>query len=98
MQSRSPGPGPVLAAWTVTDGCHRSTKSYARLLAGFVAARQAQYVACSGAIVANLYLGQNGEPAQLGSLSSDTDLVTLTIGGNDAGFPDVLTHCVRLLN
>ncbi|MCX4981307.1 GDSL-type esterase/lipase family protein [Streptomyces sp. NBC_00572] len=31
-----------------------------------------------------------------GVLSGDTDLVTLTIGGNDAGFPTVMQDCVTL--
>ena len=32
--------------------------------------------------------------SQLGPLSSTTDLVSITIGGNDAGFSDVMTNCV----
>jgi hypothetical protein len=31
---------------------------------------------------------------QLGSLNSSTGLVSITIGGNDAGFADVMTTCV----
>lgn len=31
---------------------------------------------------------------QLGPLNSGTDLVSLTVGGNDAGFADVMTTCV----
>ncbi|MFF6794487.1 SGNH/GDSL hydrolase family protein [Streptomyces filamentosus] len=31
-----------------------------------------------------------------GVLSSDTDLVTLTIGGNDAGFPQVMQYCATI--
>jgi putative cell wall-binding protein/lysophospholipase L1-like esterase len=38
-----------------------------------------------------------GVPPQLdqGAVSTRSDLVTLTIGGNDLGFSDVLTHCAR---
>jgi hypothetical protein len=39
--------------------------------------------------------GQWGEGAQLDRLSKDTQLVTLSIGGNDAGFPFVLPECVH---
>jgi hypothetical protein len=79
---------------TEDNGCHRSLRSYSRLVAprlGYLP----RYVACSGAIVANLYLGQNGEASQLDALSNKTSLVTLTVGGNDTGFPDVLDHCIR---
>ena len=74
-----------------------------------IAVRQAQgeegvdwrFIACSGATTANVERGgdvQNGEPAtQLdqGALTAETDLVTITIGGNDAGFADVLDLCFR---
>ena len=36
-------------------------------------------------------------PPQLDSLSTDTQLVTLTIGGNDIGFSDLAQDCVSVL-
>ena len=36
-------------------------------------------------------------PPQLDSLSADTQLVTLTIGGNDIGFSDLAQDCVSVL-
>jgi lysophospholipase L1-like esterase len=42
---------------------------------------------CSGATTSDLI------NTQAASLSSDTDWVTYTIGGNDAGFADVITEC-----
>ncbi|HLT59587.1 MAG TPA: SGNH/GDSL hydrolase family protein, partial [Microlunatus sp.] len=45
------------------------------------------YQACSGAVTADV------RSNQLGALNSGTSHVTLTIGGNDAGFADVLTEC-----
>ncbi|MER5635776.1 SGNH/GDSL hydrolase family protein [Kitasatospora sp. NPDC002227] len=43
--------------------------------------------------------GQNGEIAQLdqGFLDANTTLVTISIGGNDAKFSDIVTKCVTYL-
>jgi lysophospholipase L1-like esterase len=43
--------------------------------------------ACSGAVTSDVL------SKQVSSLSSDTDLVTITIGGNDVGFSDVVITC-----
>jgi lysophospholipase L1-like esterase len=40
-------------------------------------------VSCSGSKIPDLSLSFNGTPAQLDSLKRGTDIVTLTIGGND---------------
>jgi lysophospholipase L1-like esterase len=83
---------------TATDTCHRSPQSYGRVYAtgppvAYVPA-QVQHLACSGATIANLTTsGQNGEPAQIGAIDPTASLVTVTIGGNDAGFAGVLTRC-----
>ena len=58
-----------------------------------------QLIACSGARTEHLkpgVLGQYGEVAQLdrGFVNEDTDVVTLSIGGNDAQFTPVLRTCV----
>ncbi|MGW2220233.1 SGNH/GDSL hydrolase family protein [Nonomuraea sp. NPDC001684] len=59
-------------------------------------------LACSGAqtkhVAGDAYA--NGEPPQIdqGYLDADTDLVTLSIGGNDAGFSDVISRCTVGLN
>ncbi|MDX6254978.1 MAG: hypothetical protein QOJ11_1312 [Frankiales bacterium] len=82
---------------TVADQCHRSHNAYpvrtaARLPHGW----RLSFAACSGATTAGvLTTGQNGEPAQLTALSATTTrLVTLTLGGNDAGFTEALAPCV----
>ncbi len=43
------------------------------------------HVACSGARIPDVRANQ------LGALSADTNLVTISIGGNDAGFVDART-------
>jgi lysophospholipase L1-like esterase len=57
-----------------------------------------QFIACSGAETENISSGgppKWTEEAQLDqdAVTSDTDLVTITIGGNDAEFRDVLKWC-----
>ncbi|MGC8480949.1 MAG: SGNH/GDSL hydrolase family protein, partial [Acidimicrobiales bacterium] len=56
-----------------------------------------QYVACSGAVTADLFSANHeygSEAPQLSVLSPQTSVVTLTIGGNDVGFASILEACV----
>jgi lysophospholipase L1-like esterase len=68
--------------------CRRSVYSYPSLLA-----RSQNYSldlrACSGATTADV------TRVQLDALGAGTDVVTLTIGGNDAGFAHVLITCAK---
>lgn len=68
------------------SGCQRSTAAYPSLVA---AARgyTLNFRACSGATVADV------TNSQLSALSASTAYVTISVGGNDAGFADVLTEC-----
>lgn len=68
--------------------CDRSTKAYPYLWNAAHAPSSFTFNACSGATTDDVLAGQ------LGSLSSSTTLVSLTVGGNDAGFADVMTTCV----
>jgi lysophospholipase L1-like esterase len=68
-----------------SGSCYRSPQAYPPLVAQGISA-QLTFAACSGARVPDIY-------NQLGSLNADTDLVTLSVGGNDAGFVDVITRC-----
>lgn len=58
-----------------------------------------RFIACQGATTRNVVptgVAQPGEPGpQLaqGAVTADTDLVSLTVGGNDARFADVLQLC-----
>ena len=72
----------------ISDGtsCQRSTYAYPYLVAsqrGFTLSFQA----CSGAKIPDV----TGK--QLGALSSSTAYVTISVGGNDAGFSSVITEC-----
>ncbi|MGF0172666.1 SGNH/GDSL hydrolase family protein [Streptomyces sp. Marseille-Q5077] len=68
--------------------CRRSTKAYPYLWAAANSPSSFDFTACSGA--------QTGDvtASQLGPLSSATALVSISIGGNDAGFADIMTTCV----
>jgi lysophospholipase L1-like esterase len=82
------------------NSCHRSSKAWPALLAK---RRKAAFVsfACSGAEIVDVLDGTPRSPepertvAQLDRLRgvASVDLVTLTIGGNDAGFAKVLVRC-----
>nr|BFD91018.1 SGNH/GDSL hydrolase family protein [Kitasatospora sp. Xyl93] len=82
-------------------GCHRSGANYPSLVAKglSLAAGQFKDVSCSGARTGDLSSPQKvadgTNPAQLDALTADTRLVTLGIGGNDAGFMEVVTECAK---
>ena len=72
----------------INDGtsCQRSVYAYPSLLAsqkGYAL----NFRACSGATIADV------TSTQLSALGTATRYVTLSVGGNDAGFADVLTEC-----
>ena len=68
--------------------CMRSTKAYPYLWAAANAPSSFTFVACSGATTGSVASGQ------LGALGSSTTLVSVTAGGNDIGFADVMQTCV----
>lgn len=53
-------------------------------------------VSCSGATTADMTSAQGAVPAQFDALDRGTDLVTVTIGGNDIGFSTVLGTCAQV--
>ncbi|MEU3227395.1 SGNH/GDSL hydrolase family protein [Streptomyces sp. NPDC006976] len=68
--------------------CKRSTLAYPSLWAAANSPSSFAFTACSGAITSDV------TAKQLGPLNASTDLVSISIGGNDAGFADVMTTCV----
>ncbi|MFF0436010.1 SGNH/GDSL hydrolase family protein [Streptomyces sp. NPDC004327] len=73
---------------SASGDCKRSTKAYPVLWKNANAPSSFAFTACSGAVTGDVTANQ------LGPLSAATDLVSITIGGNDAGFSDVMTTCV----
>jgi lysophospholipase L1-like esterase len=82
-------------------GCLRSDRNYAHVAADRLAAATFRDVTCSGATTADLVNPQTVldgvNPPQVDALAASTTLVTLTIGGNDVGFSEVLERCASLV-
>lgn len=71
-----------------SGSCDRSTKAYPEQWAGANSPATFTSVACSGATTADVLA------SQVSALSAGTTLVSITIGGNDAGFASVMETCV----
>jgi GDSL-like Lipase/Acylhydrolase family len=86
------------------DQCNRSTLAYPVLADAAKQLGKLTFVACAGAVTSDLVSPNHDhntspvthaiEPAQISSIPVHTKSVTLTIGGNDAGFASVLASCV----
>ncbi|WEH19125.1 SGNH/GDSL hydrolase family protein [Streptomyces sp. VNUA24] len=68
--------------------CKRSTKAYPYLWAAANSPSSFHFTACSGARTGDVLANQ------LAPLGPGTGLVSVSVGGNDAGFADVMTTCV----
>ncbi|MGH3240569.1 MAG: SGNH/GDSL hydrolase family protein [Spirillospora sp.] len=73
---------------SASGACKRSANAYAKLWAAAHKPASFKFVACSGATTTDVASGQ------LGSLSASTTLVSISVGGNDAGFANVMQTCV----
>ncbi|WP_171074644.1 SGNH/GDSL hydrolase family protein [Nonomuraea basaltis] len=73
--------------------CARSNRSYPALLA-LVYKSSFKNATCTGATTRSIWNHQGSKPPQANSLSADTTLVTLTIGGNDIGFSEIIATCI----
>jgi lysophospholipase L1-like esterase len=108
--SYSSGEGvlPYTDTGDLLSGCHRSTLAYSRLLRlpdlplpiATSPDVDFDFYACSGAVTRNVTAageGQNGEPPQLATVNAvdaTRDLVTISIGGNDAQFMPLVEYCL----
>ncbi|MGZ7033112.1 MAG: hypothetical protein ACXVIJ_14225, partial [Thermoanaerobaculia bacterium] len=108
---------------TYDNRCHRSAQAYPHLIAPIVHAQQSIFVACSGAVTANVGATKSpslnpptprhplspvnvaGGHTQLQDVQTfaadrlaghDPSVITIGIGGNDAGFGSLVEHCVAL--
>ncbi|MET8575842.1 SGNH/GDSL hydrolase family protein [Streptomyces sp. NPDC005012] len=68
--------------------CKRSNLAYPQLWANANASAAFSFMACSGATTSSV------RSTQMGPLTTGTQLVSVTAGGNDAGFADVMQTCV----
>ncbi len=90
------------------DGCFRAEDNYPHRVAAALGITDANFqdVTCSGAVTENISTAPGQVtmppfnvgplPIQGAALSATTDIVTVTIGGNDLGFADVAEDCIVL--
>lgn len=76
-------------------GCHRAPGAYSQVISqAFTFQGGSNFVACSGATTGSVQSGEHGEGSQFDALNPKTTLVTISAGGNDAHFADVMSKCV----
>lgn len=87
---------------TPAVGCLQSTTDYPHQVAASLGLRLDDRT-CTGATTDNITrlpqstgAGRGTAPVQADALSKDTDLVTVSIGGNDLGFTDLIANCLAL--
>ena len=71
-----------------SGSCDRSNNAYPEQWAGAHAPASFVSVACAGATTSDVI------SSQVSALSASTTLVSITIGGNDAGFAGIMETCV----
>ena len=76
-------------SYTLDSGCQRGVYAYPYLLSQQRPNTTLTFVACGGATTTTLM------NTQISSVTSTTNIVTVTIGGNDAGFSDVILECAK---
>jgi lysophospholipase L1-like esterase len=86
-------------------GCDRSQAAYGRQFASnpaysSIGDADIHHIACSGATIADLTTtSQSDEQTpQISQIGTGSKLVTVSIGGNDLGFANVLTYCLNPAN
>jgi hypothetical protein len=84
----------VLPADLSTPQCLRSTRNYPHVIAAATGS-QLTDVTCGAAETSHFFESQYpGVPPQLEAVKEDTQLITMTIGGNDSGvFIDTILDC-----
>ncbi|SDY14148.1 GDSL-like Lipase/Acylhydrolase family protein [Amycolatopsis xylanica] len=84
-----------VGTWTYdnsSDACRRGPLAYPRLWAAAHPSTTFVEASCSGARTADVL------NTQVPKLTADTTLVTIQVGGNDAGFVDVLKQCILTID
>jgi hypothetical protein len=90
--------GPLIPNPVLPLGCLKSSNNYPHLAAPKIGLALKD-PSCSGATTAHMTQQQNVEPdgpnpPQFNSLSAETEVVSLTIGGNDIGFTSIIENCI----
>lgn len=77
--------------YTWSSGCQRGPYAYPALIAAERPSTSLTFVACSGAKTGDVLANQ------VQYVTASTNIVTITIGGNDAGFATVVSKCAQPL-
>ncbi|MQA25677.1 MAG: SGNH/GDSL hydrolase family protein [Micromonosporaceae bacterium] len=81
-------------------GCVRSDHNYPTLVADAITPAEFRDVSCGGAVSDHMTQPQQTadgpNPPQFDALTGDTTLVTVSVGGNDIGFGEIVTTCATL--
>jgi len=91
--------GPLIPNQSTSPlGCLRSSSNYANVAKASIKAATFKDVSCSGAQTDDFFAAQDvtpgpANPAQLTAVDARTKVVTLTVGGNDIGFTDIVKNC-----
>jgi lysophospholipase L1-like esterase len=92
--------GPFIIRQVAPIGCARSDHDYPADLARDLNITRFADLSCAGAVLDDaeqsqgIPLGVN--PPQFNALAANTDLVTVTLGGNDIGYLSILLTCVPM--
>jgi hypothetical protein len=89
--------GPLIPLQIQPFGCLKSNNNYAHIAQRALAFAEFRDPSCSGAETEDMTQTQGvtpgPNPPQFDSLQPDTQLVTITIGGNDIGFSSIAEDC-----
>jgi lysophospholipase L1-like esterase len=90
--------GPLVPNPVLPIGCLKSSNNYARLAAPAIGL-PLRDATCSGARTTHMTQQQNVDPdgpnpPQFNRLDAATQVVSLTIGGNDIGFSEIAQNCI----
>jgi lysophospholipase L1-like esterase len=82
--------GTGTGSYGLDSGCQRGRSAYPYLASVARPSTDLVFVACSGATTDDVMANQ------ISSVTAATRLVSITIGGNDAGFTSVVSSCVTI--
>jgi lysophospholipase L1-like esterase len=93
--------GPLIPLPLPPFGCLKSSNNYGRIAQRTLRYAEYRDATCSGAETEDMTQPQNVSPGpnppQFNSLSTETELVTINIGGNDIGFSELAENCVSIV-
>ena len=75
------------------NGCDQSGRNQPHVVQARLGYASFVDASCDGATTNDILTNGNGDQAQISFVTSTTKLVTVSIGGNDVGFSDIVKNC-----